>query len=225
MTSLFLTISGYSGGNSGPQGVYKLLENDKHDGVKIVSIKTIPNKIEANVQLTCATALKNLASHDGIYLVGYSMGGAVAAQAAYELYQKIGPKLKGVVLLATQSDGLEALRDLNIPVLFYHGKKDSVCPAWQTEGSFRQCIGNKKMIEIEGLDHDLGYLNEVKPSKNHAQDLARDIFNEISTFFLNAPAEKDLSDNIISKELPRTIVQLQPKKGNWFSQFFSFLSD
>lgn len=184
-----IAISGSSGGNQGPQGVYSELQSHYQDETLSVSrLETSPDEIDGNVE----KVLKAAEKADEVYLMGYSMGGAIAAIAAGQL----GDKLKGVVLLNTQTEGLYCLKDVNVPVLFYHGSEDEYFPKWQVEGLFQDYSGPKKWIELEGLNH--GFRS---PQGGYTKTLAKELHSEISHFFFE---ESYLEENgtEITKSLP-----------------------
>lgn len=179
-----IAISGCGGGNEGPQGIYPQLKSSfLGDNVSVLPLDTLPNDIEKNVQKVKALALKVQGQGD-LYLMGYSMGGAVAAQAAYELNQTKEGTVKGVVLLNSQTDGLQLLKDLKIPVLFYRGKEDQVVPSWQAEGPYNKYSGPKKLVELEGLDHGF---KKHKSFGRYKESLAQDLQSEINEFFFTGP--------------------------------------
>jgi pimeloyl-ACP methyl ester carboxylesterase len=184
-----IAISGSSGGNSGPQGVYSELQSHYQDETLSVSrLDTSPDEIDENVK----KVLKAAEKADEVYLMGYSMGGAVAASAAGQL----GDKLKGVVLLNTQTEGLYCLKNLNVPVLFYHGSEDEYFPKWQVEGLFKGYSGPKKWVELEGLNH--GFRSS---SGQYTQSLASELHSEISHFFFEGSYIEE-NGTEITKSLP-----------------------
>jgi dienelactone hydrolase len=207
MTSLYITISGSDGGHLGPQSIYThLQQQDETRSIKILSIETIANEIQGNVQRTVNAALEQLNNYDKIYIVGYSMGGAIAVQAALELTKKT-EKICGLALLATQTEGLQPLKDLHIPVLFYHGKNDEYFPTWQVEGPYKKYTGPKTMIEVEGLNHAL-IGQAQKRSEGYSRALASHILHSMQDFFTDGPQGGDAEFGIISAtvELPQTFL-------------------
>lgn len=48
---------------------------------------------------------------------------------------------------------LEAVSKLKIPVLFIHGKQDSVVPLSMNDALYESCTGRKERVLIEGADH------------------------------------------------------------------------
>lgn len=181
MGSLIVAISGSGGGNRGPQGIYRQFEKLEGPGIRVVAVDTIPDDVPRNSEKVTQLILSQKQLPQSVYLVGYSMGGAVAAIAAYELSQKHEGLVKGVVLLSSQTDGLRALFELNIPVLFYHGQKDSIFPLWEMESIYARLPGQKKMVQAVGLEHSLAP-NGLKSSR-HTHQLAQDVVKEISDFF------------------------------------------
>lgn len=215
MSSLYITISGSDGGHLGPQNIYSLLQSeDESHSIKVLAIETLPNEVEKNVQRTVEAALGQLQLVEKIYLVGYSMGGAVAAQAAYVLNNKVKNAVKGLVLVATQTDGMQPLQSLDIPVLFYHGKMDQVFPAWQVETLYKKYKGPKMMIEVERLDHSC-LLEAQRRSTVYSKALASHLLHSMRDFFASKPTQ-DFDSKIISAELPVPVMTAYEK----FTSFF-----
>lgn len=200
--NILITISGCSGGNKGPQGIYTSFNRFAEDGrLSIINVETVPDDINANVKRVSDIAREAL-EKGNVYLLGYSMGGAVAALVAAELKQAGGANVKGLILLDTQTDGLHVLKGLKIPVLFYHGKEDQVFPLAQIKSMSRRCQGPKKIVVVEQLDHDLN-LHHGK-LKDLTTVLANDIFNEISRFFFSNTNQSVSDEPIVPKFLPGT---------------------
>ena len=202
---VLIAISGCGGGNQGPQGIYpelqKLYENDS---LKVLPFDTLPDDVEANVERVSKIASQHLGTGKAIYLMGHSMGGAVAAQAAAELNQGTEKPVKGVVLLNSQTDGLQYLDDLNIPVLFYQGEADDVFPPWQIESTFKYYPGIKKMVKIGGLDHGLSNGN-IPASEEFTQSLSKDLYSEVSSFLFNGSCKSIIVSKTISAPLKSRI--------------------
>ncbi len=198
MENLLIAISGCGGGTQGPQGIYQLFS--KHcDYADILPFDTLPEDVQENAARISKIAQEHF--DRSIILVGHSMGGAIAAQAAYALNQNGESPVKGLVLINTQPEGMQALKELNIPVLFYNGKNDEVFPSWQVESIYEGYKGRKRKVEIEGLDHDL-----TTRDKNA---LANDALAEIKGFFFEGSEEGVFSKNIAM---------------GWKARLFSFLS-
>lgn len=202
--SLIIAISGYSGGKQGPNRVYSHLQNfSTGEGpFTIFPIETLPNSIQKNVDLVTEIALENFKNYECIYLIGYSMGGAVAVQAAYDLNQKIEGLVKGKIFISTQTDGLNVLKNLDLPVLFYHGKEDRDIRFWEAEYVYDSYTGIKKMIIVEGLDHCLATENSYSKSKEFSLKIASDIYSEISEFFAKPQEKNEVSAKAIHKIIP-----------------------
>lgn len=204
--NLLITISGCGGGHMGPQEIYPCLQKNYGNGsLKILPFETLPDNIQDNVNRVSEIALKNLDSFENIYLIGHSMGGAVAALAAHKLNETTDKTVKGLVLINPQTEGLQVLKKLTIPVLFYHGKEDQIFPTWQIESTYNAYSGPKRMIELEGLDHDLTQDSGRSKSKKFKNDLTKDLFSEISKFFFNGDIEEIQRENeILSRAIPCT---------------------
>lgn len=193
--TLLIAISGTGGGNRGPQGIYQLLGQQTN----ILPIDTFPGEVDKNVEKVRQISLDQFKAYENIIFMGHSMGGAVAVRAASEVNKLAPGRVKGIVLLSTQTEGLQILKDLAIPVLFYHGQEDEIFPSWQMKTPYNRCAGPKRMVLLEGLDHDLGRKGK---SKEYAHDLAKDVLSEMNNFFADPKAE------IITRQ-----VHLTPKKG------------
>lgn len=216
MKSLLLAISGSGGGCLGPQEIYphlnQFLEKDSVDVIAIDTAKDDPN---LTLQRVCDTAQNLFEHYENIYFMGYSMGGGVAARAAKKVLETISDKVKGVFLLASQTDGLGSLFDLNIKVLFYYGEEEEYFPKWQVESIFDRCIGPKKFIQKAGLNHSLGqHTKSFKKSRNYSLLLAEDIAKTFSKFFL-----KNIEDNS-----PKETLEDNLKQKNYLERFYQAFS-
>lgn len=65
---------------------------------------------------------------------------------------KLGAKLFGRFDLE-EAAPLNAVEKLRIPILFIHGKQDSVVPLSMNEELYERCTGKKERVVIEGADH------------------------------------------------------------------------
>lgn len=93
--------------------------------------------------------------HDTV-LVGHSFGGAVVARAAASS-NRHSSFVRGVVLLATQAHGVEALADL-APVtgaLMIHGSADTVLPPSCSEYAYGLAHEPKLLTIFPGATHSL----------------------------------------------------------------------
>lgn len=68
------------------------------------------------------------------------------------LFIRQGARLFGHFNLEEASP-LEAVKKLQIPILFLHGKEDSVIPLSMNEELYESCTGPKERVVIEGADH------------------------------------------------------------------------
>lgn len=205
--NLFIAISGCSGGNRGPQGIYQQFK--KNDIFDILPVNTIPDDIENNVLQITSIALEKLKSYKNIFLIGYSMGGAIAVKAAKQLNDS-GSKISGLALLSTQTDGLHDLKSLNVPVLFCHGSEDLYFPIWQITSIFNGYNGPKKMVVIDEVDHDFT-LSQEKMHSNYSSELCKMVFMEITEFFL-AKAERSSIGEVVNKKIPNVTNALKKNK-------------
>lgn len=160
---LIIAISGAGGGSSGPQGFYDQLKPYlANEDISVIQMETIPGNIHDNVSRVAETVSLNFDRFRNIYLMGWSMGGAIAILSAYQInIEKQTDTIKGLVLLAPQSDGIQLLKELKVPILFCHGKKDETVPLWTVQARYDQYQGMKEIVLFEGLDHDFS-LNGTK---------------------------------------------------------------
>lgn len=184
MSSLVITVSGSDGGNGGPQGIYRHFP--KYWGarnVSVINIDTIPEEVISNINHVFQTAQENGQKYERIYLVGYSMGGAVVIGAALELQKLDDNRLSGIGLISTQTEGLQCLKQLKVPVLFYHGSQDEYFPPWQVDPFFKSYQGEKKFVQMENLGHNLGPRGYSFVSRKYIKNLAKNVIGELSSFF------------------------------------------
>lgn len=59
----------------------------------------------------------------------------------------------------------EIMKNNDIPVLFVHGKADSLVPVEMTQKAFDACRAEKKMLLVDGAEHGTGYLVENETYK------------------------------------------------------------
>lgn len=65
---------------------------------------------------------------------------------------KLGARIFGQFDLE-ETAALNAVKKLQIPILFIHGKQDSVVPFAMHEELYESCTGRKERVLIEGADH------------------------------------------------------------------------
>lgn len=186
MSIKIVAVSGYSGGGEGPLGLYATLKKQPPSKMDFIPIDTIPNDIENNVKKVVAEALSNQEPEGGVYLMGYSMGGAVAALSAYQLQQSNPGVIKGVILLSPQTDGLSALANLNLPVLAFIGEGDEYFTPREITRSLKD-VQKKEICIIEGVGHNLGK-NKTRSSGDLAKLLTK--VNHEFTKYFNQPLVK-----------------------------------
>lgn len=54
----------------------------------------------------------------------------------------------------------DTLKNVNIPVLFIHGRADDFVPCYMTERAFEACASEKEVIYVENAGHGESYLTE-----------------------------------------------------------------
>lgn len=155
---LLICISGSGGGNSGPNGLYNFLQTylTKHD-FRVLQFDTLPNGVEPNVNKLIKLILTHFNVYKDIYLMGWSMGGAVAINVAYYINHVNGDlspaKIKGVVLLATQEAEMNNINFLDIPILFIHGKEDHALPCDISLTLYNKYKYDKDLFIINNVGH------------------------------------------------------------------------
>ena len=116
--------------------------------------------------------LETLSPHAKRYVVGHSLGGAIAAEVA-----RRHPEASGLVLEATftsvrdmisespwgflpvgliltqRFDTLSKVQELRMPVLVTHGTRDTVVPFHMGEQLYEAATGPKRFIRVEGAGH------------------------------------------------------------------------
>ncbi|MBS3903841.1 MAG: dienelactone hydrolase family protein [Simkania sp.] len=203
MTNLVLAISGSGGGNRGPQGIYTLFQKYwSTASTTVLRVDTLPDSVQENVDRICDIVSRNHPFYDNCYILGYSMGGAVAIEATRKLNQTAENRVKGIALLATQTDGLQTLERLNVPVLFYHGTKDPIFRIWEIESAYNKYTGPKKMVRVEGLGHSLAHEGNRFVSTRYINNLAKHIIGEISAFFLQINQKESVCKGEVTTQIP-----------------------
>lgn len=106
------------------------------------------------------------------YIVGHSLGGAIAAELARRRPEAAGLVLEAtftsvrdmisqsawgflpVGLILTQKfDTLEKIREVKMPVLITHGTRDSIVPFEMGERLYEAAKGPKRFIKVDGAGH------------------------------------------------------------------------
>ena len=57
---------------------------------------------------------------------------------------------------------VEALKNINIPILFIHGELDDFVPMWMSKKNYKACIGNKDFLVVKNADHAESYYVDKK---------------------------------------------------------------
>lgn len=60
----------------------------------------------------------------------------------------------------TGTSVIDIMKENEIPVLFVHGRADSLVPVWMTEKAIEVCKAPKQVLLIDGAEHGTGYLVE-----------------------------------------------------------------
>jgi len=147
-------VGGAMGGLLGPDGglFHQLGRRLAPEGIGVIRVGyRRPNDLDGCVRDTLAAM--ELAGRHGarrFVTVGHSFGGAVAIQAAARLDADSVP---GVVTLATQSAGCEAVEGLaDRDLLYFHGTADTILPHFASE-MVRMLAGAGELVLLEGAGH------------------------------------------------------------------------
>ena len=62
-----------------------------------------------------------------------------------------------------ETSAIEEIKKTKLPVIFFHGKNDSIVPHYMSEEMYNACPTRKKLVSIENADHGIAYL--VEPEK------------------------------------------------------------
>ncbi|MCH9621280.1 MAG: hypothetical protein S4CHLAM20_06990 [Chlamydiia bacterium] len=173
--SVIIAMSGCSGGNQGPLGVYPKLKKIFNDeSFKLKNLQTVANDYQKNILKVERLALKQFAKGKKVLLCGYSMSASVMIIAAHKLIQS-GKVISGIILINPEAEKLRGLAPLKVPVLSFHGEKDTVFPLKNNARSFTEIKARFEAHVFKDLDHDL------KPGDS--KQVAAEMKNKIEKFF------------------------------------------
>lgn len=182
MPNLIIGVSGCSGGEKGPAGLYKFLAKNSGSDCKFFALPTLPEDLLGNIEKVEQVVASQLhKQYADVYLMGYSMGGAVAAIACEKIEKKNPGSIKGVILLSSQTEGLQVLKSLNVPLLMIHGGQDEYFPAGTLQRIFTELPQKKEWMLIEQGTHNL--MPHAKISLDNTSNLAQNISKQIKSFF------------------------------------------
>lgn len=71
-------------------------------------------------------------------------------------FLKLGAKLFGR-FDPEEASPVEALKQAKVPVIFFHGEKDSLVPCSMSRTCYEACASRKKLVIIPGAEHGLSY--------------------------------------------------------------------
>ena len=154
------TICGCGGGNAGPNYSYVKLKSllEKHN-VDVYLLETVPNHISLNVAYMMKEITANIDKYSKIYLIGWSMGGAVVSQVAYFINKFIRPEyVAGIIYLASQGADNQLFYFLECNVILIHGELDSVIPVKVSQIRHDKFHGKQKnLIILSEQGHDFSH--------------------------------------------------------------------
>ncbi len=70
---------------------------------------------------------------------------------------KLGAKWFGGFDL-DEANALTAVKNINVPVAFFHGKEDTFVPYYMTEKVYEECVSPKKLLLVENAPHGMAYV-------------------------------------------------------------------
>lgn len=74
---------------------------------------------------------------------------------------KLGAKWFGGFNL-DQANAITAVKNIKIPVAFFHGKDDTFVPYYMTEDLHKECVSPKKMLLVENAPHGMAFVMNMK---------------------------------------------------------------
>lgn len=117
-------------------------------------------------------ALAKLAPGKRRYIVGHSLGGAIAAELARRHADAAGLVLEATftsvgdmidqspwgflpvgLILTQRFDTLSKMRDIHVPVIITHGTRDSIVPFHMGERLFQAANEPKRFVRVDGAGH------------------------------------------------------------------------
>ena len=73
-----------------------------------------------------------------------------------------------------ENSTVKAMEKNRLPILFAHGKGDSLVPYSMSQKAFDACTAFKNIVLVENADHGLSYITETE----RYSTAIRDLFNE-----------------------------------------------
>lgn len=89
-------------------------------------------------------------------------------------FVKLGGLIFGKVNV-DKTSATNALKKAKLPIIFIHGKEDSVVPYYMSEKMYESYNGVKKLVGIEKADHGVSYMVEPDYYVNELNDFFKDI--------------------------------------------------
>jgi len=165
-------VGGTGGGFDSPaQDLYGRLFNDlveKGIGTLRVQFRDPRDLEEATLDLLAGLSFLSSKGFSQLGVVGHSLGGAVAAQAAFN-----DSNVRTVVMLATQSYGTDPLPFLadGVSVQVIHGREDDVIPWQSSRQAHMMAKAPKELVLLDGASHNL-------------DEAASTVYHEVFTWLL-----------------------------------------
>lgn len=83
---------------------------------------------------------------------------------SYQLV-KLGARIYGGFDLE-ETSAFEAMKKINVPVLFIHGEADDFVPCDMTHKNYEACISDKQIVLVENAGHGMSYYVDMDKVKN-----------------------------------------------------------
>ena len=92
----------------------------------------------------------------------------------FYVFVKLGGKIFGKVDIEEIAP-IDALKKAKLPIIFIHGKQDSVVPCYMSEKMYEAYNGKKRLVIVDGADHGVSYIIEPKLYIDELNEFFKDI--------------------------------------------------